>query len=263
MTSKKILITGSGSGIGKAAAFELARRGHQVVASCETYEQVEHIAQEAKAAGLGIEAIKLDVTLEGDRSFIAQHDLDVVISNAGIGQSGSLSEIPLDNVRHLFEVNLFSALAVAQVALKRMMARKRGSIIFVSSVAGRIPIAFLAPYGMTKFALSGGVAALRKEVQRIAPDINISLIEPGAYDTGFNQKMLESKYVWMEKESYFKEIIPDLQKVDARFIGFQNKSLNTIVKQIVRAAEADKPKLRYVAPWWQNLGVRIMRMFGV
>ena len=115
---------------------------------------------------------------------------------------------------------------------------------------------------MTKFALSGGMAALREELHRVAPNVHVSLIEPGAYATGFNQKMFATKYEWMGKDSYFHAIIPKLKKEDERFKLVEEKSVAGIVAKVVLAAEAKKPRLRYVAPAYQALYVRVLRMLG-
>jgi short-subunit dehydrogenase len=259
---KVILITGAGSGIGKDSAIALARRGHQVIATTETVAQSEALAEYIKNNALSMEIRVLDITKPTDQNIVGEYDLDVVINVAGIGESGSLAEVPLERVRQNFETNVFGTLAIVQAALKKMMQKKNGTVIVVSSVAGRLPIAFMSPYSMTKFALSGGMAALREEVHQIAPDVHISLIEPGAYGTGFNQRVFATKYSWMNEQSYFYTQIEQLKKADARFGLIEEHSTKSIVAKIVTAAEAKKPRLRYVAPLYQSLFVRIMRMLG-
>ena len=94
--------------------------------------------------------------------------------------------------------------------------------------------------------------------------INVSVIEPGAFHTGFNQSMLGKKYEWMEKQSFFSpEQIARLKKRESKeFKMLEEKTTRAIVNKIVQAAEADRPWLRYVAPWLQGFGVRMMRIFG-
>jgi short-subunit dehydrogenase len=260
---KTILLTGAGSGIGKDTAFALAHRGHRIIATTETDDQAASLQADASLKKVAMEILKLDITVAADRDKIVHYDLDVLINSAAIGETGSLAEVPIDRMRKNFEVNVFSTIETAQVALKSMMKRHRGTIIFVSSIAGRIPSPFLNPYSMTKFALSGGVAALRQEIHRIEKDVHISLIEPGAYATGFNQRMLAKKYEWMDENSYFHEIIPALKSEDKnRFGAIEQKSTASIVAKIVLACEAKKPNLRYTAPWYQGFAVALLRAFG-
>lgn len=261
---KTILITGAGSGIGKDTALFLARCGHHVIATTETEEQAKNLTSESDKMDISMEIFKLDVTENSDRLKIAQYpELDVLINNAGIGETGSLAEIPLEKVRHNFEVNVFGPLALTQLALKAMIKRDKGTVIFISSTAGRIPIPFFAPYGMTKFSLSAGVDALRQELHKISKSIHAVVVEPGAYHTGFNQRMINSRKAWLHEQSYFHSINEKLLKRDhARFQLIETKSTASIVRKIIRAAEADKPRLRYVAPAWQAIGVHILRIFG-
>ena len=140
---KKILITGAGTGLGKAAALALARKGHHVYATTVDEAQADQMDALGRTEGLRLEGFKLDVTLEADRQKIAALELDVLLNNAGVGYSGSLAEIDVDTVRKNFEINVFGAIRLTQVALRGMIARKRGTVMFVSSIAGRITAPFL------------------------------------------------------------------------------------------------------------------------
>lgn len=251
MNAKTILITGAGSGIGKDVAFALAVRGHRVIATTHTQEQAEALQKEVLAKNLVLDIFKLDITRVEDREIIKKYpDLDVLINNVAIGKSGSLADIDIDIVRNSFEVNLFSALALTQIAIQSMLKNNSGTVLFISSTAGRIVVPFLAPYAMTKFALSAGAEALRKEMHIANKNIHVSLVEPGAYHTGFNQKMIANQSGAVRK------------RLELFFRLLEIKSTRSIVRKIVQASEAIHPRLRYVAPWWQALGVRVLRMFG-
>ena len=264
MTSKTILITGAGSGIGRDAALALAQRGHRVIATTLTEAQAVALRSESAGQAPGLEVHKLDITLEADRAQILEQPLDVLINNAGVGESGSLAEIDMDRVRRTFEVNVFATLALTQLALRGMIARRSGTVLFVSSIAGRIPLPFLMPYGMTKFALSAAGAGLRSELDQLGCNVHVSLIEPGAIHTGFNQAMAASKYTWMDEHSYFHAQAARMQARERRsFAWLEARDTRSIVAQIVRAAEARRPRLRYVAPWAQGAMVRLARIFGV
>lgn len=261
---KTILITGAGSGIGLDTALALAARQHRVIATTIDEAQAQALKAMALTKGLPLEVFKLDITSTQDREKILSLELDVLINNAGVGESGSLAEVDIDRIRHVFEVNLFGTLALTQLALRGMIQRQRGTVLLVSSIAGRIPMPFLMPYSMSKFALSAAGAGLRAELQQLRCGVHVALIEPGAIHTGFNQAMTESKYAWMGKQSYFASHVARLKAEEKRTFQFlEAKTTQSIVSQIVRAAEANKPKLRYVAPWIQGFGVRLARIFGV
>ena len=262
--SKTILITGAGSGIGKDTAFALAQRGHRVLATTQTDAQALSLEQDARTYKVVLEVFKLDITLEHDRKKLMQYDLDVLINNAAIGESGFLAEVDMKRVRQLFEVNLFCTLELTQVALRNMIKRESGTVLLVSSIAGRVPMPFLMPYSMSKFALSAAGAGLRAEMDQLKKNIHISLIEPGAIHTGFNQAMTDSKYAWMGSSSYFSHQAEKMKKQErATFKLLEARSTQGIVKQIIKASEANRPKLRYVSPWIQGFGVQLARIFGV
>ncbi|MFZ4481711.1 MAG: SDR family NAD(P)-dependent oxidoreductase [Rhodoferax sp.] len=261
--TKTILITGAGTGIGRDSAFALAARGHRVIATTFDEAQAEALRVECQTRQQKLEVVKLDITSAADRDKVLPLALDVLINNAGVGDSGSLAEVDLERVRRVFEVNLFATLALTQLALRGMIARERGTVLFVSSIAGRVPVPFLMPYSMSKFALSAAGAGLRAEMDQLGKNVQVALIEPGAFHTGFNQSMTERKYEWMQQRSYFSEVSAKMKRKEAReFTLIEARSTGAIVAQIVRAAEADRPKLRYVAPWIQGAAVRLARIFG-
>jgi short-subunit dehydrogenase len=261
--SKTILITGAGTGIGKDAAKSLMARGHKVYAT--TYSEAEVGALQAEL-GQGTQVFKLDITSAEDREKIAGLSLDVLINNAAQSLSGSLADVKIDRVRRLFEVNLFSSLELTQIAIRSMIGRGGGTVIFMSSITGRVPEPFVMPYSMTKFAISAAAAGLREEMKELGKGIHVSVVEPGPYNTGFNQKMVNSQFEFMEKEgSLFTQAQIETRKkaIDARLRWLEVGSTDTIVRKIVKAAEARKPKLRYVAPWTFALLVRVLRILGV
>jgi short-subunit dehydrogenase len=254
---KRILVTGAGSGIGSDCVKALSERGHKVYSTTHTQAQAEAINR------AGVASFKLDITNGTDRARAAELELDVLINNAAIGQSGSLAEVPLERVRATFETNLFGTLAITQIVLRGMIARRKGTVIFVSSLAGRVPLPFLMPYALTKFALSSAADALRQEMAELDAGIHVAVVEPGAYHTGFNQRLMASKYQWMRDGSYFRDKLVAIKEREQRQLAWlELRSTRSIVRKIVRAAEAENPKGRYVAPWWQGLVIRLMRIFG-
>lgn len=263
MNKKTILITGSRRGIGRDTAIRLASLGHHIIATVHREESVEDLRLYAKEKGVTLDVFKLDITDPEDQKKILDLDIDVLINNAAIGESGSLSEVPLSRVRKNFETNLFGTLELTQLALKKMMKKDSGRIIFISSIAGRLPMSFWGPYCMTKFSLSAAADIMRKELKMITRNVHISVVEPGTYHTGFNQGVMDTKYTWMDESSYFYKIINKIRKQEETTFGLlERKTTKSIVNKIVKAVESNNPQLRYTAPWWQALFVQISRIFG-
>ena len=194
----KILITGAGSGLGKASSIALAKKGHKVYATTHKKSQAENLKEIAlkKNINKNLESFKLDITLKEDRDIVKNLDIDALINNAAIGDSGSASEVSIDKYRNVFETNVFSALELTQIVFNNMIKKKEGRIIFLSSLSGRVTIPFLSPYTSSKFALEAIVSSLKEEIKELSDcNINIILIEPGAYKTGFNQRNIAKQFV--------------------------------------------------------------------
>jgi short-subunit dehydrogenase len=187
--TKTVMITGAGSGFGKLASLALAERGHQVIATTETDQQADELR--AEAPQLTVE--RVDITSD-DVARVSAWDIDVLVNNAGAGQTGPMADIPMDRVRRLFEVNVFGTLAVTQQVLKGMVARGSGRVIIVSSIAGVLSAPTFGPYSMTKHALEAMGKAMRGELAPLG--IDVTLLNPGPYQTGFNDRMAESMWEW-------------------------------------------------------------------
>jgi NAD(P)-dependent dehydrogenase (short-subunit alcohol dehydrogenase family) len=184
--TRTVLITGAGSGFGKAAAIELVARGHDVIATTETQEQADALAAEQPS----LRTLKLDVTDAADVASAADLGVDVLINNAGVGVLGPIANVPMDQVRLSFEVNVFGMVAMSQAVIPGMRERGWGRIINVSSIAGVLASAQGSPYCMTKHAVEAFTKSLRQE---LAPQgIDVTKVNPGPYATGFNDRMVNA-----------------------------------------------------------------------
>jgi short-subunit dehydrogenase len=192
--TKTVMITGAGSGFGKLASLALAERGHRVIATTETDAQADALA--AEAPQLTVE--RVDIASD-DVAKVSAWEIDVLINNAGAGQTGPMADVPLDRVRRLFEVNVFGTLAVTQHVLKQMVSRGSGRVIIVSSIAGVLSAPTFGPYAMTKHALEAMGKAMRGELAPLG--IDVTLLNPGPYQTGFNDRMAESMWEWFGDSS--------------------------------------------------------------
>jgi short-subunit dehydrogenase len=200
--SKTILITGAASGFGKIAAFDLAKKGHKVIATAQVYPQMSDLIREAKEAGIELIVDKLDITNPRDIGYIHQkYDIDILISNAGIMEGGPIAEQPLELVRSMFDVNVFGALELAQGFIKQFVKKNQGKIVFTSSMGGLWTVPYVAAYCASKHALESIAEGLKAE---LAPfNIKIATCNPGVFGTGFNDRGVDSISRWYDPKVNF------------------------------------------------------------
>ncbi|NKY49552.1 SDR family oxidoreductase [Nocardia vermiculata] len=195
MADTTALITGAGTGFGWDTAFRLAERADfDVIAGVEIYAQVWALEQEADRRGVPLRVEKLDVTDPGDRRKAAEWEVDVLLNNAGVSEGGSMVDIPAANLRRQFEVNVIGPVLLTQDIAKRMVARRRGRIVFMSSIAGMMTDPFGGAYAASKHAVEAVADALRQELAEFG--IEVATINPGPYLTGFNDRLLETWRSW-------------------------------------------------------------------
>lgn len=229
--TKTVMITGAGSGFGKGVSLALAERGHDVIATVETDEQAD--ALRAEAPQLTVET--LDITTD-DVAKAAAWDLDVLINNAGAGQTGPLADVPIATVRRLFDVNVFGTLAVTQAVLPRLIEKGAGRIIIVSSIAGVMAGPAFGPYSMTKHALEAMGKTLRAELA--GQGIDVTLLNPGPYDTGFNDRMADSMWDWFGEASLNAPATPLFQMM-RDFVTTGQRDPAEVVTRMVELTEAE------------------------
>jgi len=233
---KTVLITGAGSGFGRGAAVELAARGHKVIAAVETDKQ----AAELSAAHPKLTVAKLDITNAKDVATVDQWDLDVFVANAGMGQTGPLSVLPIERLRAVFEVNVFGTFAITQRVAQAMRRKRAGRILIVSSIAGVRAGIGSGPYAMTKHALQAMATALRSE---LAPfGVDVALINPGPYATGFNDRMANDPGPWFDRKTAAPEDVAIMDAIVKRITIGQLDPAD-VVKRYVELVEADKTEL--------------------
>lgn len=260
-----VVITGAGSGLGKEAAILLAKRGHKVFATTQYEIEATKLNIQAADSNIDLKAFKLDIRLEADREKLKDLEFDTLINNAAIGDSGSILDIKVNRIQNVFETNIFSNIKLTQIALKKMVENKKGKIIFLSSLAGRISIPFLGPYCASKFAIEALATSLKKELKTLdGTNIQVCIIEPGAYATGFNKENNDKKYEWMSNNSYFKYKWKDIKEKETKYFNFiERKDFNSILFKYVKAVEAKKVKFRYTAPKFQAFIIQFQRIIGL
>ncbi len=240
-----ILITGAARGLGRDAALTLAKRGHKVIATTHTEAQVETLRRETLQHGVNLQIEKLDITSSEDVERLAQHDIDVLINNAATGESGPISEVPLDRFERVLNNNLVGTLRLTQRIVKNFIAKKQGRIIFLSSIVGRLAIPYLGPYSLSKFGIEAMGDLFRMELKPFK--VKVSIIEPGPIYTGFNEQVAETKYHWLKADSPFAKDLEKMKKHDVALTK-SSYSSSSVIEAIVQAVESPRPRARYMRP---------------
>lgn len=185
LKGKTIVVTGASSGIGRAVALEMARRGANVVLGARRLDRLEKVAVECRALGVEAKAIAADVTRREDcRLLIAEAgDVDVLVNNAGFAIFDSIAEAKPEELRGMMDTNYFGAVNCIQAVLPQMLARGEGTIVNVASITGIMGFARMGGYCATKFAIIGMTEALRDEV--LGRGVRVALVCPGTTETEF------------------------------------------------------------------------------
>lgn len=258
---KKILFTGARSGIAKAVIDKLKHMDYMIYATVENEKQLEAMHRMYQD-DTNIKSFVLNVTKEEERNKIRSLNIDIIVCNAAVSYGGSLTEIDINLVRDIYDVNVFSTLELIQIAFQSMMQKKQGKIIIMSSLAGIYPVRFIGGYASSKASLIKIAEILKKEIDMLDVDIDVCLIEPGFYYTGFNQVMFDNKYSAMNVDSYFKKEIEHLRVRDSFIHNFiEKKHLDSIVRQIVASITDAHPRFIYRAPFSQVAIARLYSLF--
>jgi len=254
---KTILITGAGSGFGEGVALGLGKLGHNVIAAVQSWPQATQLRE--KVARLGIDTLrveKLDLLDTYDVAHALRWDFEVLVNNAGIGEGGPIAEIPLDLVRHNFEVNVFAPLQLTQQVVKRWIhAGKRAKIVFVSSVGGLFSPPGFSAYAATKHAIEAMAEAMQQELQPFG--IQVQTINPGAFLTGFNEAMAENAFRWLNDDVNFTKS-DALREMYKGLIGTPEGRLDPaeMIARMVEIVPADGGKFRNVVPQFMEQRLR-------
>jgi NAD(P)-dependent dehydrogenase (short-subunit alcohol dehydrogenase family) len=190
-----VLITGTSSGIGLAAALALGRAGHKVYATMRNPQKAPELAQTAAKESLPVTVTAMDV--DSDASVRGAFErirneggvIDVLVNNAGIERAGAIEELPLSEFRAVMETNYFGALRCIQMVLPQMRERKSGCIVNVTSVAGKISSSPLGSYAASKWALEALSEALAQEMKPF--NVRVAVVQPGIIQTAMAERIAE------------------------------------------------------------------------
>ncbi|HEU0033124.1 MAG TPA: SDR family oxidoreductase [Kofleriaceae bacterium] len=253
-TSKIVLITGATAGIGRTTALFLAKQGHHVIASGR--KPAELASLKAEASGGKLDTLLLDVTSQASiAAAVAEVDqltnhrgIDVLVNNAGFGVLGPTSEITDAEMRRQYETNVFGLMNVTRAFLPKMIERRSGRVVNVSSVGGRLTLPYFGVYNSTKYAVESLSDALRYELKPFG--IDVALIEPGVIRTNFESTA--AKNIAVMQGGAYAGALAKYEQMSKSADRFASNPI-VIAKAIGRAVNARRASARYVAPWSTNM----------
>jgi NAD(P)-dependent dehydrogenase (short-subunit alcohol dehydrogenase family) len=249
---KSVLVTGCSTGIGRATALHLHSLGFRVYAGVRKTEDGDRLQE---AGSNRMQPVILDVT---DRASIddcarriagdAGDGLWGLVNNAGVSVYGPMECVPLDDLRHQFEVNVTGQIAVTQALLPKIR-EARGRVVFVGSVAGRAPaFPFFGPYTASKWAVEALADALRVELA--SSGVLVALVEPGAIESRIWSKGYESfedelaRYPRELREVYEPAMRRGLRLV--HLLEQRGRPADIVARRIEHALTARRPRTRYL-----------------
>lgn len=248
MNKKVILITGASSGMGKETAKSLIQSGHTVYTVARRIDQMQDLKS------MGGHPMQMDVTKEADIKNVVdtiiqkEGRIDVLWNNAGYGLYGSVEDVPVEEARKQFEVNLFGLASLTQKVVPYMRKEKSGTIINTSSMGGKMYTPMGAWYHATKHALEGWSDCLRLELKPF--NIHVVVLEPGIIMTEFGDVMLESIGKFSSKGAYATLTNKLVAATKNMYDKGQGSKPALIAQTVTRIIQAHKPKTRYRVGLW-------------
>lgn len=247
--TKRVLITGASAGIGRHTALALAERGWEVFAAAR---RVDRLTELHRQAGASLRPIALDVNEPASVARMAAevfdstggYGLDAVVNNAGIAIAGALADAGDEEIRLQFETNVFGLMAVTRAFLPKMMERRSGRIVNVSSSGGQMSLPLVGAYHATKFAVEALSDALRWEVHPFG--IRVSVIAPGPIRTEFGDKLLSSTDR-VPADSAYRPVFDRADRIQ-KFAERRMREPKVVTRDILHALTARRPRARYVEP---------------
>jgi NAD(P)-dependent dehydrogenase (short-subunit alcohol dehydrogenase family) len=241
--SKVALVTGASSGIGEETARMLQEAGFA------TYAVARRVDRMAALAEKGVTTFAMDVTDDAsmvagvDRVIAEQGRIDVLVNNAGYGSYGAVEDVPIDEARRQFEVNVFGLARLVQLVVPHMREQKSGRIINISSIGGKFYEPLGAWYHATKFAVEGLSDSLRLE---LAPfGIDVVIVEPGPIITEWNTIARDGLLEQSKGGAYEERSVRVHATMERGDTGWAGTRPDVVARKIVKAATTRRPAIRY------------------
>ncbi|MDY6779854.1 MAG: SDR family oxidoreductase [Halobacteria archaeon] len=256
MPDRTVLITGCSSGIGRETALKFGKKGWKVYATARYPEDIENLADK------GFETLELDVTDEKQVTdaveTVVENDgrFDCLVNNAGYGQMGVVEDVTTDELHYQFDVNVYGPHRLTRAVLPQMRDQGWGTIVNMSSIAGRISSPGMGAYAASKHALEALSDSLRAEVDDFG--IDVVLIEPGPVNTKFGDNVEGIDHRSrdgdegdddVEDEGAYEAIYRGIRSFNESLSSGRSAHPTEVAETIYEAAESDDPKARYSVKW--------------
>lgn len=243
------VVTGANSGIGRATAIHLATEGFVVYGTVRSLDKAAKLGVMAARAGVEVKLVELDVASDksvaaGFASILAETDgvVDVLVNNAGVGGNAVAEECPPHLYLDIMNINLCGAVRCQQHVLPGMRKRRRGTIVNITSMTGRIAALAQSPYVTSKWALEGLSEGLAQEVAPFG--IRVAIIEPGVTKSAIFAKNVDAPNQTGAYDAAYRRMF---QMYAA---GITNATDPFEVGKVIHhAITTDQPQLRYAVSW--------------
>ena len=260
---KLIVVTGASTGMGAAAARELARQGFHVLAGVRRDRDADAIRSP------GIEPVLLDITEPGQVAELAARvtgdprPLHALVNNAGIQVNGPVESLPMAQWRRVFEVNLFGHIAVTQALLPGLL-RSHGRVINISSIGGKMAMPTYGAYAGAKFALEAVSDSLRREVGPLG--VQVVVIEPGGVRTEMATRGVATAnqlaaQMTPEQDERYGGLVQAINKLMASGTA-SGLTADAAARVIAKAVTARRPRTRYPVGRDAALLIRLSRVLS-
>jgi NAD(P)-dependent dehydrogenase (short-subunit alcohol dehydrogenase family) len=249
ITDHVAVVTGSSSGIGFEIALTLARNGFQTYATMRNLAKSENIKSIASKENLPIHIEQLDVidnnsVTNAIQAIVSKADrIDVLVNNAGYALAGAFEDLAIEEIKAQYETNFFGLIRTTQAVLPIMRKQKSGTIVNISSGAGRFGYPTGSAYVSTKFAVEGLSESMAYELEPLG--IKVILVEPGVIKTNIANGMVIAKKS-QNSNSPYSQI---MQKMSTSFEHMleNGSSPDLVAKVVLQAVTSENPSLRYLA----------------
>ena len=240
--SQVVMITGATSGFGKATANLLASNGYMVYGFGRSADDIN--SENTNDPIMMNMDVNDDFSVKEAVNKVIKNEgrIDILLNIAGVGISGSVEDISIEEARGIFETNVFGSLGVSQAVLPHMRKAGKGLIVFVSSIGGLIGLPFQGIYSSTKFAIEGLAEALSVEVKSFG--IDIVIVEPGDFATEFTAKRIKSSGAESDKSVYKEAYRCALSKIEKDETNGYHPDI--FAKTTMNIIETRHRKLRYM-----------------
>ncbi len=246
--ARVILVTGASSGIGRACAIALSHSGHTVYGTTRRSPmEVRTEVRQSLDPSCHLEFLQVDVTNDESVRAAVDHILskagriDALVNCAGFGTAAAVEDTRPADFLAVLDTNLLGTLRCCRAVLPHMRSQRSGTIVNVSSIAGRMGIPFQGSYSASKFALEGMSEALRMEVRPFG--VNVVLIEPGDFKTGFTDHR-QTTVLAKNKTPYKASMCKALSVMEADERG--GKTPEPVARLVARILGMRSPRVRYV-----------------